>query len=397
MKIYIFIILATAISFISCNTKKNDKITAETHQTGDGHDHEEGDGNNHKGGKSTGEEHAEEIVFTRQQAEAVGLEIYKVKTGPFSQVIKTSGQIQSAQGDEVTVVATTNGIVTFPKQSIIEGTPVGIGATIVTISAKHLYEGDPIAKAKITYETALKEFKRTEGLVKDKIISIKEFEQSRLKYENAKTAYEAQAANVTPSGVKVTTPISGYIKNRLVNQGEFVSVGQPIATVSKNRKLQLRADVAENYFNELRKIRNANFVVSYNNKAYQLSNLNGRLLSFGKVSNQTSFYIPVTFEFDNIGDFIPGSYVEVYLLGTPLNHVISVPVTALTEEQGIYFVYIQTGDEEFIKREIAIGESDGENVRVLSGLTPGDKVVIKGTYQVKLASNSSVLPEGHSH
>ncbi|GAA6242713.1 efflux RND transporter periplasmic adaptor subunit [Bacteroides fragilis] len=397
MKKYIFIILAAAISLTSCDKKQSDKKTVETHQKGDGHNHEEDDGHNHKEEKNSGEEHSDEIVFTRQQADAIGLEVYNVEPGIFSQVIKTSGQIQSAQGDEATIVATTNGIVSFPARSIIEGAPVGTGTTIVTISARNLYEGDPVAKAKITYETALKEFKRAEGLVKDKIISEKEFEQSRLKYENARTAYEAQATNVTASGVKVTTPISGYIKNRLVNQGEFVSVGQPIATVSKNRRLQLRADVSENYFNELGKIRNANFVVSYNNKAYRLADLNGRLLSFGKAADETSFYIPVTFEFDNIGDFIPGSYVEVYLLATPQNNVISIPVSALTEEQGIYFVYLQIGEEEFLKREIAIGESDGKNVRVLSGLSTGDKVVIKGAYQVKLASNSSVLPEGHSH
>lgn len=397
MKKYIFIILAAAISLTSCDKKQSDKKTVETHQKGDGHNHEEDDGHNHKEEKNSGEEHSDEIVFTRQQADAIGLEVYNVEPGIFSQVIKTSGQIQSAQGDEATIVAITNGIVSFPARSIIEGAPVGTGTTIVTISARNLYEGDPVAKAKITYETALKEFKRAEGLVKDKIISEKEFEQSRLKYENARTAYEAQVTNVTASGVKVTTPISGYIKNRLVNQGEFVSVGQPIATVSKNRRLQLRADVSENYFNELGKIRNANFVVSYNNKAYRLADLNGRLLSFGKAADETSFYIPVTFEFDNIGDFIPGSYVEVYLLATPQNNVISIPVSALTEEQGIYFVYLQIGEEEFLKREIAIGESDGKNVRVLSGLSTGDKVVIKGAYQVKLASNSSVLPEGHSH
>lgn len=395
MKKYIFVILAAAVSLTSCDMKQsNDATPKETHRKDDGHDHKEGDGHDHGGEE---QEHAAEIVFTRQQADAIGMDIYEVAPGVFNQVIQTSGQIQAAQGDEATIVATTSGIVSFPGQSIIDGAPVGAGATIVTISAKNLSEGDPVAKAKIAYETALKEFRRSEGLVKDKIISAKEFEQSRLKYENAKTSYEAQAANVTASGVKVTSPIGGYIKNRLVGQGEYVSVGQPIATVSQNRKLQLRADVSENYFNELGKVRGANFVVSYNNKAYRLADLNGKLLSFGKAADKASFYIPVTFEFDNRGDFIPGSYVEVFLLGTPQENVISIPVSALTEEQGIYFVYIQTGNEEYQKREIAIGENDGKNVRVLSGLDSGDKVVVKGAYQVKLASNSSVLPEGHSH
>lgn len=384
MKIYIFIILAaaTSISLISCDSKQSDTRSAsssEVHRNDDGHDHRESDGDNHSEIENSGKGHEDEIIFTRQQAEAIGLEIYNVVPGSFAHV------------------ATTNGVVSFPGQNIIEGATVGVGSTIVTISAKNLYEGDPVAKAKIAYETALKEYQRAEGLVKDKIISAKEFEQTRMKYENARTAYEAQAANVTVSGVKVTSPISGYVKNRLVSQGEYVTVGQPVATISKNRRLQLRADVSENYFNELKKIRGANFMVSYNNKVYRLEDLHGRLLSFGKAAAESSFYIPITFEFDNIGDFIPGSYVEVYLLTTPQNNVFSIPVTALTEEQGIYFVYLQIAEEEFVKREVGIGESDGKNVRILSGLKGGERVVVKGAYQVKLASSSSVLPEGHSH
>ncbi len=382
MKKYIFIILTLSVTLMACNNKPNNEkasSSAEFHAQGDGH------------------EHGDEIFFSKEQSEAVGLVVQSIKPELFHEVIRTSGQIQAAQGDEATVVATTNGIVSFPGQSVIEGSAVTRGGTIVTVSAKNLYEGDPVAKAKIAYETALKELKRSEGLIKDKIISAKEFEQTRMRYENARTVYEAQAANVTVAGVKVTSPISGYVKSRLVGEGEYVSVGQPVAVIAQNKRLQLRADVSENYFNALRKITNANFVVSYNNEVYKLSDLNGRLLSFGKASDKTSFYIPVIFEFDNRGDIIPGSYVEVFLLATPENDVLSIPTSALTEEQGVYFVYIQVGEEEFLKREIVVGASNGEKVRVLSGLKPGDKIVIKGAYQVKLAANSSVVPEGHSH
>ncbi len=382
MKKYIFIILTLSVTLMACNNKPNNEkasSSAELHAQGDGH------------------EHGDEIFFSKEQSEAVGLVVQSIKPELFHEVIRTSGQIQAAQGDEATVVATTNGIVSFPGQSVIEGSAVTRGGTIVTVSAKNLYEGDPVAKAKIAYETALKELKRSEGLIKDKIISAKEFEQTRMRYENARTVYEAQAANVTVAGVKVTSPISGYVKSRLVGEGEYVSVGQPVAVIAQNKRLQLRADVSENYFNALRKITNANFVVSYNNEVYKLSDLNGRLLSFGKASDKTSFYIPVIFEFDNRGDIIPGSYVEVFLLATPENDVLSIPTSALTEEQGVYFVYIQVGEEEFLKREIVVGTSNGEKVRVLSGLKPGDKIVIKGAYQVKLAANSSVVPEGHSH
>lgn len=379
-----------ALLLAGCNSGQADK-----HPEGDGHDHE-----THAGGDGhdpANEGHAGAIVFSREQAAFAGLEVDTVRPAPFRNVIRTSGEIRAAQGDEATIVATANGVVSFPRQTMTVGAPVAAGTTVVTISAKNLADGDPAAKAKIAYETALKEYDRAKGLVADQIISAKEFEQVRLRYENARTTYEAQAADMTASGVRVTSPIGGYVTSRLVGQGDYVTVGQPVATVSQNRRLQLRADVPPSRFGELKTVAGANFVTPYDNKAYELAELGGRLLSVGKSSDKTSFYIPVTFEFDNTGEAVPGSFVEVFLLGAPQQDVISVPVTALTEEQGVYFVYVQIGDEEFLKREVKPGQSDGGRVRILSGLSGGERVVSKGAYQVKLAAASSVVPEGHTH
>jgi RND family efflux transporter MFP subunit len=358
--------------------------TATEHFEGDGHDHET-------------EAHGDEILFTVQQAETAGLQTETVAPATFSQVIKTSGQILSAQGDEATIVATSNGIVSFVNPSLSEGATVSAGQAIVSISAKNLPEGEPAVKLKIAYKTAQKEYQRAEGLIKEQIISTKEFEQARSRYETAKAAYEAQAVNLNVNGVRVTSPISGYIKNRLVSQGEYVSVGQPIAVVSQNRRLQLRAEVSENHFKSLKSIGSANFQTSYDNIVYKLSDLNGRLLSFGKASGGQSCYIPVTFEFDNIGDIVPGSFVTVYLLSSPQNGVISIPLSAVTEEQGVNLVYLKIDDEGYTKQEVNLGSSNGDRVQVLSGLKAGDCVVTKGVYQVKLAAVSAVMPEGHAH
>jgi RND family efflux transporter MFP subunit len=390
-RIYIIgIILLTTIFINSCHSGQQ----GHDHSSGDSHEHFDGDGHSHESAK---EEHTDEIGFTKKQAEAAGLEIETVTAGNFTQVIKVSGQIQISQGSEATVAATSSGIVSFVNPSITEGTAVRAGEALVSVSAKNLSEGDPVAKAKIAYETAQKEFQRAEELVKDKIISVKEYEQIRLRYETARTVYEAQASSVTANGVKVTSPISGYIKNRLVKQGDYVSVGQPMITVSQDRRLQLRAEVPEKHFKDLKNIGSANFTPAYENTVYKLSDLNGRLLSFGKTSGGESFYIPVIFEFDNAGDIIPGSYVEVYLLSIPQTGIISVPVSAITEEQDLYFVYLQLDEEGYKKQEVSLGQSDGARIAILSGLNAGDRVVTKGVYQVKLAATSSVMPEGHSH
>jgi RND family efflux transporter MFP subunit len=389
MKKYITGLFIIAALVVGCHSEHNHSTTAHQHEESEEHHH---DGHDHESG-----EHANEISFTRQQAAAVGLVVQTIESGTFRQVIKTSGQIQSAQGDEVTIVATSAGTVSFVNASITDGTAVRAGEAIVNISAKNIQDGDPSVKAKIEYETAQKEYQRAEELIKDKIISAKDFEQIRMRYETAKNAYDAYAAHITSNGVRVVSPISGYIKNRFVSQGEYVSVGQPVATISQNRRLQLRAEVPEAYFKEIKSVNSANFKMPYDDTVYKLSELNGRLLSFGKTSNRSSFYIPVTFEFDNVGDIIPGSFAEIYLLSLPQENVITVPVSAVTEEQSLYFVYRQLDEEGYEKQEITLGMSDGENVQALSGLKSGDKIVTKGVYQVKLAANSSIIPEGHSH
>ena len=408
----VFLTMICVAVFTGCKGKTDEHgHAADTHaEAGEKegeHDHSEGDGHDHskdeegvkheKGESPENSEHADEIAFSEKQAKLAGLTTESVSPGTFYNAIKTSGQIQAPQGNEVVIAATSNGIVSFTNSSITEGTAVSAGQSIVTISAKKLLEGDPAAKTKIAYETALKEYKRAENLAKDQIISTKEFEQVKLRYETAKTTYDAQASNNTAKGVSVTSPISGYLKNRLVSQGEYVSVGQAIATVSQNKRLQLRAEVTESNFKILKSIKTANFKLSYDKTVYKLSDLNGKLLSYGKSSGDNTIYIPVTFEFDNIGDIIPGAFAEVYLLSSPQNNVISIPVSSITEEQGLFFVYLQLDAEGYKKQEVELGENIGERVHILSGLKVGDKVVTKGVYQVKLAATSSVMPEGHNH
>ena len=317
----------------------------------------------------------------------------EIQPKSFRQVIKASGEVQAAQGNESTIVANVAGVVSF-QRSVTEGMQVGKGATIMTISASKLQDGDPAERARIAYEAAKADFDRASRLVESQIVSQKEFNAIKEKYENAKVAYEAIAKNQTESGVAVSAPMGGYIKNLLVKEGDYVAVGQPLATVTQNNRLFLRADVSERYYKYLNGITSANFKTPYDNQVYELESLNGKLLSYGKSSG--SFYVPVTFSFDNKGDIIPGSFVEIYLLSKDMENTIVLPVEALTEEQGLYFIYIQKCAESYKKQEVKLGASNGKEVQILSGVNPGDKVVVKGAYHVKLASASNALP-AHSH
>ena len=361
----------------------------------EGHDHEH-EGHDHGKEAATTAAHSNEIIFKEELAKAVGLQTKVVEPAPFTDVIKTSGSILAAQGDETTVVATVPGIVTFGNLSFVDGAAVRKGQAILSLASNTLSDGNVAARAKYAYENAKKEYERMEQLVGDKIVSAKDFEQARLNYENAKVAYEAVAGKQTANGVSVVSPMNGYLKNLQVKEGDYVAVGQPLATISQNSRLVLRAEVSEKYYQYLPAVQSANFRTPYDDKVYKLSDLHGRMLSFGKASDANSFYIPVTFEFDNKGAVIPGSFVEIYLLTSPMEEVLSVPVSALIEEQGVYSVFIRLDEEGYQKREVKLGANNGSEVQILSGLKPGENVVTQGAYQIKLASASNAIP-AHTH
>ena len=369
----------------------------DSHSHHEGHDHEH-EGHDHDEAKEEagheGHNHNGEIEVSLERQKTFGITTDTVTVGDFNEVIHTSGQILSAMGDEMTVVAKSSGIISLGR--LTEGSAVGKGSLIATISSKDLGGGDQLAKAKAVYEAAKKEYERDVQLSKDNIVSESHLDQSRLAYEQAKAEYDALASGTTKDGnVSVTSPLGGFIKKLSVAQGDYVETGTPIAVVSQNRRLRLRADVSEKYYGLLSGIKDANFITSYSDQTYSLRGLNGRLLGYGKASD-VDYYVPVTFEFDNKGDLVAGSYVDVYLKSSSSSKAISVPASAVVEDQGIHYVFVQHDETGFFKREVKLGQSDGQRVLVKSGLNEGEVVVATGAVQVKLASVTAV-PAGHTH
>lgn len=339
--------------------------------------------------------HSDAIVLAPEKARAAGVQVSIVKPGDFYGIKTTSGKILSASGDETTLVATVAGVISL-NRPITEGMPVSKGSEIFTIVSSGLQDGDISKRANIAYQTAKAEYERAQILVADKIISEKDFLAIKAEYENAELAYRAVGQNNGTKGVAIKSSNGGYVKECLVKEGDYVSVGQPLMVVAQNQRLYLKAEIAERDYPVLNRISSAKFKTSYNDRVYDLKELKGRLLSYGKTSGSTSSFIPVTFEFDNCNGIIPGSFAEVYLLTGIRSNVISVPVTALTEEQGVYFVYIQEDEDCYRKQEVKLGLSDGVHTEIVSGLEGGETLVTEGAIHVKLAAIGKSIP-GHTH
>lgn len=366
------------------------------------HDHEVEemeDHHDHEHDHAHEDEHHEHapgtIILEPEKAKAAGVEVSVVERGTFHDVIQTSGSITAASCDETTIVATVPGVVTI-AQHVSEGMSISKGTTVYYLASEKLKDGDQAKRLKVAYLAAKREYDRALPLVEEKIITQKEFNVIRTDYENAKLAYEAISQESTGRGIAVKAPVTGYMKECKVKDGDFVEMGAPLMVITKNQHLYLRAEVPVRYYSALSKIRSAKFKTQYSGDVFNIDDMHGQLMSSGKSTTSTTSYVPVTFQLDNKGDIVPGSYAEVFLITGERQNILCLPTTALTEEQGLYYVYVQEDEHSYRKQEVHLGATDGELTEITDGLEGGERVVTKGAISVKLAAASNAIP-AHTH
>lgn len=340
-----------------------------------------------------------EISFTKEQAWKIDFANAPVKRDTIYEVIRAGGEIIPTRGNEKTISATADGILVYKKRNAVIGTQVSNRELLFAIAGGGIIDRDLEArylKAKSTLEQTKTNYDRKSQLFEIKVIAKPEYEASKLAYELAKTEFETVSASYSKGGKSVYAPQGGFLKHLYKTEGTFVEAGEPLAVISENRTVTLRADVAPEFYGRLSTIHSANF--NANGKSYSLEDLDGKLISYGKGVTRANPKIPVYFELANTVDLLPGSFVEVFIQLKSHSDGLIIPTSALLEEYGNYSVIVQTSGETFELRNIRIGQEDGKHVQVLSGLAEGERVVSTGAYQVKMASMSGQVPShGHSH
>ena len=375
--------------------------TEQNHAEAHEHEHEHNHDHDHDHGHS--HDHGDNIVaFSNAQGLKVGLALEKVAPRPFGQVIKTTAQVISSQGDEREATATAAGVVVFTNPNLVVGTAVKAGQQLFEIESNGMADNNMSVRfqeAASNYQTAKAAYERKQQLAEDKIVSQTDLEQARATYETAKAVYDNLKGNFSRKGAVVRAPMSGYVQRIHVNNGGFVDAGQSVVTVSQNRDLQLRAEVQPRYYNCLKNIKGVNICIPGENQTYTLDELNGSLVSYGKATNSDNPLLPVTFRIRNVGQLLSGSFVTAYIVTQSDKEVLTVPNEGIVEEMGNHFVFVKVHEGEYEKRLVTLGITDGLRTEVLSGLKADEIVVAKGASMVRLAQNSAALDPhaGHVH
>lgn len=366
--------------------KSHDDLHKED-QSDDGHTH---------GPAVTGE-----IIFLKEQAWKNDFMVTEIKSSPFSAVLPTSGEILAVPGEKSNVASSGNGMIQFANSMLVQGSEVIRGQHLFTVTSETMLDNNiklQLQDARNSFEKSLSEFERHKVLFGDGAISERQFISTKSKYISDSLRFFSLASNASEHGLKIYAPESGTIHELNVSEGAYVETGQIIVTISSNKKLLIRADLGQQFFGQLQEIKSANFRPAYTDQVYAVNELNGKLLAAGSSVAENNHYLPVIFEVQNNGNLLEGAFAEVFLKTSVKSEVLTVPVSAITEEQGEHFVYVQVSGESYTKRQISIGDNDGRIMEIKAGLRSGERVVTKGAMLIKAASmGKGDIGHGHSH
>lgn len=347
------------------------------------------------------EEKSNLISFLKEQQWKIDFATEAVSKKTLQQSVPATGEIIAKPELYSKVVSPVAGILlpknnsNFPKL----GAYVTKGTALLNISPSS-DASTSIQKIKTDYLLAKSEYERVQNLFENKAVAQKRLDESRFDYESKQAVYNSLIDQIkfTDNGYSIVAPIDGYIENISINLGSQISSGQELMTFVNPTRLILKVNVPAAKFEDANNSKDASFKVEGHQTELIISKLNGRKISAASSLNAQNRTVPVYFEFGNPQNQIKvGMYAEVFIKNGKMSEVLSIPESAIVDEDGMHTVYVEVEGEGFEKRIIKTGVTDNGYVQVLEGLKEGERVVTKGAYQVRLAALSPESAIGHGH
>ena len=316
-----------------------------------------------KQGKEQGKEQDKE-------AEAVPVEVVSAS----KQTINASyaGTANLDAPNEAQVVAKSSGVMV--QQLAEEGDFVRQGQVMARIDpARAQLE---VQRSRATVNKLSNNFQRAQQLLAQKLISTEAHDQIRFDLESARASLNL--AQLELSYTNIVAPISGMVAQRMVKQGNLVTLNMPVYRIVNTQYLEAVMNVPER---EMALIKQG-MTVRMQVDAIPGQVFTGRVDRISPVMDAGSGTFRVTSAFDGQQILRAGMFGRFEVLYDSRENVLTVPRTALLEDETDPAVYIVRGNKA-VRTALKLGYSNGEFAEVVSGLKPGDRIITAGKVAVR--------------
>lgn len=331
-----------------------------------------------------------------KREQVTGISLQTMVLAPVDEYYETSGTVRARTVS--TVASRTMGTITAIK--VKEGDRVNAGQLLLTVD-----DSDTAMKVKGAaegYNEALKAldaaredkslreitWQRYKKLYDQKALSRQELDQietqkkvAALDYDRAQAAVKRVEAGVSEAKIyqgysRIKAPVSGLVTGKKAEIGSMAVPGMPLMTIEDTSAYRIEVNADEKLSGKIRPGMEAKI---------GLEALTGEIQ--GVVTDvvqsvdpgSRSFLVKITLKQEGPAgkELRSGLYARVNI---PVGRkdVLSVPKGAVVEKGQLTGVYTVNAQNIITYRLVRTGKSHGDNVVVLTGLNPGDKVIVSG-------------------
>ncbi len=277
------------------------------------------------------------------------------------------------------------------------GDTVRAGQTLITLDNTDFIAGVKQAEAllalaqaglqsnQIQAENARLNYERIQALHEAGAVSDQQLEASRAAYEaliaGSAEASVAQAeaglmaARNTLNNCIITSPINGVVGTISLSLGDTANPSAVAAIVSNTSQLEVEVMVSETEVSHIQKGSQVDVVV----RAVRDEPFLGEVKSISTVADPVKRNYPVKVSLPNTeGQIKSGMFAELTIDTMSRQGILTVPVGAVIPKGGQDIVYLVDGESRAQVAEVTTGIKNDQYIEIVSGLTAGQEVIVKG-------------------
>ncbi len=303
-----------------------------------------------------------------------------VATRSVSSYITATANLVAEQ--EVKVVAETEGRIA--QLLVDEGQFVRKGQPLVTLVRDDAQIA--LVKARVQANNARAGYRRSSDLMEKGLISQGDFDKTKMEKDVAEQ--ELAEAEWRLGRTTIRAPFDGRLTDRIVNQGHHLRPGDTLFTITDFDPIIARIYLPEKDVLAL----NTGTDVRIRLKAADDIAFKGKIRQISSVVDPATGTVKVTIEAVNPPDTVrPGAFVNIDIIRETRAGAIAVPREAVVRELRDAHVFIAEG-EVAKKRAVTLGIEENDVVQILTGLKPGEKVIVAGQGALKDGTAIKVTP-----
>ena len=376
-------------------------------------EHHDGDPGHHETVKSADQPLGEEISFLKEQQWTLDFSTQIVESASMRDSLTVPAKVQPRSGGRVAVTAPISRRLSTSVKLPVIGTNIQSGQIVAAILPPTGTPSDvagldlAVEEARVKLDFARHELARLERLLEAgaiparrvtetksrEALALAQLSAAQARLKQHEQTRQAEYRDDVHTAFQVRSPLSGVVAEVSATDGAHVEDGDSLIEVVAIDIVYVVGEIPEAEAPALRQPAGAEVVVPGMDDPIDL----GHLVSVSNFVDPQRRTGKVIYELTNRNrQLAVAQAASLRLFRQSRKEGPAILESAVVDDNGGPVVYVQTGGESFERRTVTVGARQRGMVLVTTGLSPGERVVTKGAYLIRLSSMSTQAP-AHRH